>query len=276
MPAESEPPAAPTEQTLREPPSMASAQADALHEIAPADKAANDADSSRTAVDEQAVQERPASGAGDVAKDEGEGGGNGDQPVVVPERFENGLVDQTSYMPVKSIMVVFASMQLAVLLAFLEQTIVSTALPNISAAFNAGRSSSFVASAYLLTSSAVQPVWGRLSDVFGRKITLLACVTIFLIGSLACALAKTMLQLIVFRGLQGAGGGGLLTLVLIIVSDIVSLKDRGKYQGITEATILVGNLAGPLVGGVMAQKVSWQWCFWISKLFFALAMTSDG
>jgi MFS family permease len=107
-------------------------------------------------------------------------------------------------------------MQLAVLLSFLDQTIVSTALPNISAAFNAGRSSSFVAAAYLLTSCAMQPVWGRLSDVFGRKITLIICVVIFTIGSLACALAQTMLQLIIFRGMQGFGGGGLLTLVLIV------------------------------------------------------------
>jgi MFS family permease len=155
-------------------------------------------------------------------------------------------------------MVVFASLQLAVFLAFLDQTIVSTCLPAISAAFNAGRSSSFVAAAYLLTSSAFQPIWARLSDVFGRKVTLIACVTFFAIGSLACALANSMLQLIVFRGLQGAGGGGLITLVLIIVSDVVSLKERGKYQGVTEATILVGNAVGPLLGAVFAES-NWRW-----------------
>ncbi|CEQ41414.1 SPOSA6832_03141, partial [Sporobolomyces salmonicolor] len=121
---------------------------------------------------------------------------------------------------------------------------VDRSLPNISAAFDAGRSSSFVAAAYLLTSTAFQPIWGRLSDVFGRKVTLIVCVVFFTIGSLACAVAQSMLQLIIFRGLQGVGGGGLLTLVLIIVSDVVTLKERGKYQGITEATIMIGNGIG--------------------------------
>ncbi|GJN87561.1 hypothetical protein Rhopal_000515-T1 [Rhodotorula paludigena] len=187
-----------------------------------------------------------------------------DGPAQLATHHANGLVDQTSYMPVKQILVVMLSMQLAVLLSFLEQTIVSTALPTISAAFDDGRSSAFVPAMYLLTSTALQPVWGRLSDIFGRKYTLLACMSIFIIGSLGCAVAQTMLQLIVLRGLQGAGGGGLLTLVLIIVSDIISLKDRGKWQGVTEATILVGNAIGPLVGGAIAQHTTWRWVFWLN------------
>ncbi|GAA5852322.1 hypothetical protein JCM8547_006738 [Rhodosporidiobolus lusitaniae] len=207
------------------------------------------------------------------------------EQTVLPHIHANGLQDQTNYMPIRSIIVCFLSMQLTVLLYFLEQTIVSTALPTISAHFDAGRSSSFVAAAYLLTSSAMQTVWGRLSDVLGRKVTLLTCLAIFLIGSLACALAKTILQLIVwpissgrtllygkltslfhqiFRGMQGFGGGGLLTLVLIIVSDILSLKDRGLYQGITEITIALGNGLGPPLGGVLVEKAGWRWCFWLN------------
>jgi MFS family permease len=151
-----------------------------------------------------------------------------------------------------------------VFLSFLDQTIVSAALPVISAYFDSGRSSSFVGSAYLLTSTAMQPIWGRLSDVFGRKVTLLACVVVFIIGSLACAVAQTMIQLIVFRGMQGFGGGGLITLTLIIISDVVSLRDRGKYQGVTEITIAIANGGGPLLGGVMAEKISWRWFFWIN------------
>ncbi|GAA5826068.1 hypothetical protein JCM3770_005229 [Rhodotorula araucariae] len=273
MPAEPDQPSGSTHDILGAPPETARDRTHPLDEISPTDRALRDANSSTTVTGDKAALDRHSTGKADGAEDGPAARADEEQPpAAVAERFENGLVDQTSYMPVKSIIIVFASMQLAVFLSFLDQTIVSTALPNISAAFNAGRSSAFVASAYLLTSSAVQPVWGRLSDVFGRKVTLLACVAIFLIGSLACALAKTMLQLIIFRGLQGVGGGGLLTLVLIIVSDIVSLKDRGKYQGITEATILIGNLAGPLVGGVLAQNVSWRWCFWINLPIGGVAM----
>ncbi|GAA5934197.1 MDR family MFS transporter [Sporobolomyces koalae] len=194
-----------------------------------------------------------------------------EQEKVLNSHHHNGLQDQTAYLPVKRLIIVFASLQLAVFLAFLDQTIVSTCLPAISASFNAGRSSSFVAAAYLLTSTGCQPIWGRLSDVYGRKHTLITCVVAFAIGSLACAVSQSMLQLIVFRGLQGVGGGGLLTLVLIIVSDVVSLKDRGKYQGITEATILIGNAAGPLIGAAFAET-DWRWSFWINLPLAAISV----
>lgn len=107
-------------------------------------------------------------------------------------------------------------------------------------------------------------MWGRLSDIFGRKYTLIVCITIFLIGSIACAVAQSMTQLIVFRALKGVGGGGLLTLVLIIISDIVSLKDRGRYQGITEITIALANGVGPVLGGVISERTTWRWCFYLN------------
>ncbi|KAK4058352.1 hypothetical protein OIO90_000510 [Microbotryomycetes sp. JL221] len=185
-------------------------------------------------------------------------------PLALPETHQNGLHDQTTYLPARKIIVVLLAMQAAVFMAFLDQSIVSTALPNISSAFDAGRASSWVASSYLLTSTAFQPLWGRASDIFGRKITLIACVVVFLLGSLACALAQSMTQLIIFRGLQGAGGGGLLTLVLIVISDICSLRERGRYQGITEGVIAIANGVGPLLGGVFSEKISWRWCFWIN------------
>ncbi|GAA5995686.1 hypothetical protein JCM5350_006643 [Sporobolomyces pararoseus] len=204
-----------------------------------------------------------------VALSETEKGKETAEEKVLDSHHANGLQDQSAYLP--RLIIVFMSLQLAVFLSFLDQTIVSTVLPTISAAFNAGRSSAFVAAAYLLTSSAFQPIWARLSDVFGRKVTLIACVILFAIGSLACAVSQTMTQLIVFRGLQGAGGGGLLTLVLIIVSDVVSLRDRGKYQSITEATILVGNAVGPLLGAAFAQS-DWRWAFWINLPLSAICV----
>ncbi|SCV67788.1 BQ2448_5399 [Microbotryum intermedium] len=184
----------------------------------------------------------------------------------LPARHGNSLQDQTNYLPVRQILVVFAAMQLAVLLSFLDQSMLSSALPTISAHFGAGRNSSWVASAYLLTSTAFQPIWGRFSDIFGRKLTLQVCILVFTIGSVACVVAQTMKQLIFFRAVAGVGGGGLITLVFIIVSDIVSLKDRGKYQGITETTIIFANCSGPILGGVFAQKLSWRWIFWLTVI----------
>ncbi|GAA5878423.1 hypothetical protein JCM8547_003596 [Rhodosporidiobolus lusitaniae] len=254
---------APLQETLAAPLAAASAREEPeVAEHVESKEERDETGSDRTVVSDAEGKE---GGDKDGRRGEGEEGGENDgEPAQIADWHANGLADQTAYMPVRQILIVFASIQLCVLLAFLDQTIVSTALPNISAAFNAGRSSSFVAAAYLLTSCALQPVWGRLSDVFGRKITLIACVAFFLLGSLACAVAQSMTQLIILRGLQGVGGGGLLTLVLIIISDIVSLKDRGRYQGLTEVTILIGNGLGPILGGVLVEHASWRWCFWIN------------
>ena len=119
----------------------------------------------------------------------------------------------------------------------------------------------------------MQPIYGRLSDIFGRKVVLLASLTVFWLGSLACALAQvhlsaqhkadeqSMIQLIVFRAIQGIGGGGVLTLAMIIISDVVSLKERGKYQGITGVVVVLSNSCGPIIGGLLTERVSWRWCF---------------
>jgi MFS family permease len=113
----------------------------------------------------------------------------------------------------------------------------------------------------MLTSTALQPVYGRLSDIWGRKVVLLGSLFVFLVGSLACSLSQSMIQLIVFRAIQGLGGGGILTLAMIIISDVVSLKDRGKYQGITGGVVATANSLGPILGGVFTEKLNWRWCF---------------
>jgi MFS family permease len=155
---------------------------------------------------------------------------------------------------------------------------VATSLPTISRYFNDAGTSSWVGTSYLLTSTTVQPMYGRLSDIFGRKVVLLCCLVIFLFASLACALAHSMIQLIIFRAFQGIGGGGITTLGMIIsgtcfcyalycadlrrtVSDVVSLRDRGKYQGIMGGVTAVSNSLGPIIGGVLSEQVSWRWCF---------------
>ncbi|TFK49175.1 MFS general substrate transporter [Heliocybe sulcata] len=202
------------------------------------------------------------------------------------------LEDQTNFLPTRQVITVFLGLSVALACSFLDQTIVATALPKISSELHSGRESSWVATAYLLTSLAFTPIYGRWSDVFGRKVVLLFSLSFFLVFSLACALARTMIQLIVFRAFQGIGGGAIITMVLIIVSDIVSLKDRGKYQGIQEGTIAISNGIGPILGGIFSQYTTWQvvlstqnllvhltracyarrWCFYINLPMAGLAI----
>ncbi|EPQ54241.1 MFS general substrate transporter [Gloeophyllum trabeum ATCC 11539] len=181
------------------------------------------------------------------------------------------LTDQTNFLPTRQVITVYLGLSVALACSFLEQTIVATALPRIASDLHSGSESSWVPTAYLLTSLAFTPLYGRWSDIFGRKVVLLAALAVFFIFSLACALAQTMIQLIVFRAFQGIGGGGKVILKIMLqspsvshVSDIVSLKDRGKYQGINEAIAAVSNGVGPILGGVFSQYTTWRWAFWLN------------
>ncbi|WVQ97393.1 hypothetical protein IAU59_004505 [Kwoniella sp. CBS 9459] len=188
------------------------------------------------------------------------------------KKKEVELQDQTNLLPAKQVILVFVGLTAALFCSLLDQTIVTTALPTLGKVFNRADISSWVGTSYLLTSTTAQPIYGRVSDIFGRKVTLLACLFIFLIGSLACALSQTMIQLIVFRAIQGLGGGGILTLSLIIIADVVSLKERGKYQGITGVVVALANSAGPILGGTITEKISWRWCFYINIPLTAASM----
>lgn len=170
------------------------------------------------------------------------------------------------------IMVVISALMLAMLLAALDQTIVSTALPKIASDLHGLSKYSWVATTYLLTSAVSTPLYGKISDMFGRKKVFQTAIIIFLIGSALCGLSQSINQLIIFRGIQGIGAGGLMTLVFAIVGDIVPPRQRGKYQGYFGAVFAVSSVLGPLLGGLFTDHLSWRWVFYINLPIGMLAL----
>src|SRR5262245_47064019 len=157
-----------------------------------------------------------------------------------------------------------AGLLLGIFLAALEATVVSTAVPTVVGHLGGLDRYSWVFSAYLLTSTASVPLWGRLSDLYGRRPVYLAAIALFLVGSMLAGISQSMLQLVMFRALQGLGAGGLIPLALTIIGEIYTLAERTRMQAVFSSVWGVSSIAGPLVGGFITDTISWRWIFYLN------------
>jgi EmrB/QacA subfamily drug resistance transporter len=172
----------------------------------------------------------------------------------------------------RQLVLTFAGLLLAMLLASLDQTIVATALPTIVGDLGGLDRLSWVVTAYLLGATISMPLWGRASDLYGRKPLFIAAIVVFLAGSALSGAAGSLGQLIGFRAVQGLGAGGLMTLAMAIVGEIVSPRERGRYQGYIQMVFVLASVAGPLLGGLFADHASWRWVFYVNLPIGAAAL----
>jgi EmrB/QacA subfamily drug resistance transporter len=187
----------------------------------------------------------------------------------VPRLALESMIDPTGAPPVApltpgEVRTILMSLMLTMFLAALDQTIVATALPTIGKQFQDVSNLSWVITAYLLAATAVAPVFGTLSDIYGRRAMIVTALSLFIAGSVLCGLAPSMPVLIVARGLQGLGGGGIMPIVQTVISDLVTPRERGQYQAYFSGVWMAAGVGGPILGGVFAEHLHWSMIFWIN------------
>jgi EmrB/QacA subfamily drug resistance transporter len=186
------------------------------------------------------------------------------------------MAPQAETMNKRRLWIILGALLLGMLLAALDQTIVSTALPTIVGDLHGGSHLAWVVTAYLLTSTVSTPLWGKLGDQYGRKFFFQAAIAIFVVGSALAGFSHTMTELILFRAMQGLGGGGLMVGAQTIIGDVVSPRERGRYMGLFGAMFALATVIGPLIGGLCVTYLSWRWVFYINLPLGILALFVTG
>src|SRR5512135_3394868 len=193
-------------------------------------------------------------------------------PADIPDISDSPPIAPRAPLTSGEIRTILTSLMLTMCLAALDQTIVATALPTIGRQFHDVSNLSWVITAYLLASTAVAPVFGTLSDIYGRKAMIITSLSLFVAGSVLCAVAPNMTALILARGLQGLGGGGIMPVVQTVISDVVSPRERGQYQAYFSGVWMAAGIGGPVIGGVFAEHLHWSMIFWINLPLAAAAI----
>ncbi|MGO8914557.1 MAG: MDR family MFS transporter [Stellaceae bacterium] len=177
--------------------------------------------------------------------------------------IEPGAVEARTFSH-REILSILSGILLGMMLAALDQSIVTTALPAIAGDLGGFEHLSWIVAGYLLTATASTPIYGKLSDLYGRRLMLQIAIASFVVASVLCALAQTMPELIVARSLQGLGGGGLISMAQAIVADVISPRERGRYQAYLSGVWATASVGGPVLGGIFVDYLSWRWVFWIN------------